>query len=224
MTFRIITLFIGLALSASATVFSANTDTQTESYMNGVIHIYGNEVRFPMTAWQEEALDRHHKHKRKKHLEAFQTYTNEEDGIFIFEQMPNEDSFDNWSKLYSILGMDHAKEKPINVYMISNANHKIFKESCLDYRYVEEAASESPHETTLITLFCEQIKGTQEGEIMVKHISVTQDNQSIEIYHEWKGPAFDHRKPSTWPASPEDINDIKQRFNHISILNTSQME
>jgi len=177
-----------------------------------------------MPLWQELAMNQYLNSTNKEHQIAFKTFTYEKGGIFILEQIPNDQYLDDWSTMYAIHAANYSKQTPIDMNIMINANKQVFKDNCVNFKYAESPVKTSSIDSVIITIFCDQIKETQEGEIMVKHITVTKDNQSIEIYQEWKGDKFIIDQQSTWPVTQSDIDNITQRLSSISIRSVNQAE
>ena len=69
----------------------------------------------------------------------------------------------------------------------------------------------------IITLFCEQINHTNDGEIMVKFITTTPNQTTIQAYTEWKGSTFNVLDQKTWPVSWSTITGQIKRYQQVEV-------
>ena len=88
---------------------------------------------------------------------------------------------------------------------------------CTFYQYLEIPVHTKTSQGLIVTIFCEQIKNTHEGEIMVKFITTTPNYTTVQIYSEWKGATFDALDEATWPVSWATLQDQIKRYQKINI-------
>ena len=182
------------------------------------INVFGNDIIYPVPAWQESAYHKHNPNKHKQEL--FNTYKKQQNRTFIFEQIPQDETFKTWSKLSALSASFHPDEKDLNPQIVAYRNKMIFKKSCSFYHYLEIPAKTNSTSGVIITIFCENINNTSEGEVMVKFITTTPNHTTLQIYSEWKGKPFNAWDEATWPVSWDQIMDQVERFQHIEIETT----
>lgn len=190
--------------------------TPDQPRVKQTINVFGNQITYPMSAWQE--AEYHQLKQSKRNSDLFNVYRQEQNRKYIFEQIPSNETFKTWTKLNAIFAIFHPDQKNITADHIAYNNKSIFKKSCTSYQYLEIPVQTKTSRGLIVTIFCEQIKKTQEGEVMVKFITITPNLTSIQIYSEWKGAPFDALDEETWPVSWDVIKSQIERYKHISIV------
>ncbi|MBV53883.1 MAG: hypothetical protein CL816_07515 [Coxiellaceae bacterium] len=217
MRFHISSYILVLLFSST---FNTTTAVEANPYpVKQQINVFGNDVLYPVSAWQESAYRDRSQEKHKGSL--YNTYRKQKNRTFILEHIPHNETFTTWSKLSALSASFHPDQKDLNPQIIAYQNKMIFKKSCSFYHYLEIPAKTNSTSGIIITIFCETIKDTDEGEVMVKFITTTANHTTLQIYSEWKGQPFNVWDESTWPVSWSKIMDQVQRYQYITI-NTDQ--
>lgn len=212
-TFRLTPL---IAIFSAILLQSTVLASPDQPHVKQTINVFGNQITLPMSAWQEAAYHQYKQNGSKSEL--FNTYRQEKNRTFIFEQIPAEENFKQWTKLNAISAIFHPDRKHITADHLAFNNKSVFKKACSSYMYMEIPVQTDTVQGLILTIFCEQIKKTQEGEVMVKFITTTPNLTSIQIYSEWKGAPFDALDEETWPVSWDVIKDQIERYKLISIV------
>ncbi|MAR83336.1 MAG: hypothetical protein CMF55_00880 [Legionellales bacterium] len=205
-----------IAILTGITLQSTALATPDQPRIQQTINIFDNQITYPMSAWQEAEYHQLKQSKRKSEL--FNTYRQQKNRSFIFEQIPSKETFKIWTKLNAISAIFHPDQKQVTPEHIAYNNKDTFKKSCTSYQYIEIPVQTKTSRGLIVTIFCEQIKKTQEGEIMVKFITTTPNLTSIQIYSEWKGAPFNALDEKTWPVSWDTIKDQIERYKMVDIV------
>ncbi len=205
-----------IAIFSAIVLQSTVLATPDQPRVKQTINVFGNQVTYPMSAWQE--AEYHQFKQSKRTSELFNTYQQQKNRSFIFEQIPSKETFKIWTKLNALSAIFHPDQKHVTPEHIAYNNKGTFKKSCTSYQYLEIPVKTKTSRGLIVTIFCEQIKNTNEGEVMVKFITTTTNFTTIQIYSEWKGAPFNALDEETWPVSWDTIKDQIERYKMVDIV------
>lgn len=186
-----------------------------ESQATIVIDVYDNTVILPMMDWQIQEAKKISADRGNGFMKADRQVSRLN---FIYEMIPPDETFDKWTKIYAIFGINTPTNPPINIDQHLQENIFHFTNSCSGLSHkIDRAIGDDPN-AIIITFYCQTLKGTNEGEIALKYIKKTSNNKIIHVYHEWKGQQFKKSDESSWPVTELEINEAKRRFERIQII------
>jgi len=210
---KILTLIMKILISAA---FILGSTVLAENHrLKQKITVFGNEVILPMSAWQAAEYAEYKRTQSNGPL--FRTHRQQKNRQFILEQVPMNQTFKDWTSLSAILAIFHPDEKHLTAKHFAYSNKMFFRKSCNFYQYMEIPVSTKTSEGYIITLFCEKINHTNDGEIMVKFITTTPNQTTIQAYTEWKGSAFNVLDQKTWPVSWSTITGQIKRYQQVEV-------
>ena len=210
---RILSLITKIIISAA---FILGSTVLAENYrLKQKITVFGNEVILPMSAWQVYEYAEYKRTQSDGPL--FRSHRQQKNRQFILEQIPINQTFSDWTSLSATLAIYHPDEKHLTAKHFAYSNKMFFKKSCSFYQYMEIPVSTKTSDGIIITLFCEQINHTNDGEIMVKFITTTPNQTTIQAYTEWKGSAFNVLDQKTWPVSWSTITGQIKRYQQVEV-------
>ena len=126
-----------LTMLLCSTVYATNTSKlNQDTKLEGIIHLFGNVVNYPLPAWMKEAMIKNAQSQSNKSIESFKTCRDEAPGHLLIEMIPQNETFENWTRLFAILAY-HTHKAP-TVKHIQNVSRSIYKESCKKLSIADE--------------------------------------------------------------------------------------
>ncbi len=192
----------------------ANSNSESDAYK--VVHsikIYDAIVEFPEPSWfQKGGAPVQSKY-----------YRNQAGRSFIFEQIPDTETFENWTKLYAVFGFKFPTTN-VSEKVFAAEDLSSFRKACGKENF-QLTELKSPPGTLTVKLFCPSTPygpkhlnyGPDVGEVALYQYSKV-GSTILKVYHEWRGPSFDINNPPSWPVSAEELGTMIERFKAIRFI------
>ncbi|WP_148301836.1 hypothetical protein [Sneathiella glossodoripedis] len=195
--------------ASTTTTNNKNVATNAEK-VNHIIKIYDAVVSFPEPSWFEIG---------GKPVQS-RYYRNQSGPSFVFEQIPEKETFEAWTKLYAVSGLKFPTPLvPLDIFVSKSIEAQEMACGKENTKIIRHPAQ--PGQTTL-TIVCKSTPyapkqlnyGPNVGQIGLYHFAKI-GTTMLKVYQEWRGQHFDFDTPSTWPASQSEMNTMLERFKTI---------
>lgn len=142
-------------------------------------------------------------------LKEVKPYRSQKGDDFIYELIPADESFENWSTLFAVSAMRNNRSVPVTTWRDYGLD--LMRTSCQGYRELTYLVNEN---VALLQVFCPRVKGMPMkgyeggmGEIGL-FAFIVHDTILIKHYVEWRGQAFDIDNPLEWPVEQSEIDKV----------------
>ncbi|MBO6782369.1 MAG: hypothetical protein JJ899_03720 [Alphaproteobacteria bacterium] len=181
------------------------------------INVYDAIVTLPQPSWSGTSTD------GRPDIEQSRYYKDQKGPQFIFEQIPKDEEFESWTRLYAVFGFHSGRDSNIPLDAFVAASVQQFFNSCGPANVKVDLLHRSRVAVTMIVLCRDSPNGRREigygpgiGQVGLFTFARYR-NTLLKIYQEWRGSAFELDEPDTWPVDQSELKMMIERFQTIRV-------
>jgi hypothetical protein len=173
-----------------------------------VINVYELIVEYPPPVWASLKVTANHFHREQQ------------GGQFILEQVPEDEKFADWTRIYAILAL-HSVNGRFETFQ-ALAVREWYKACPARHLALQSLRDEPSHWQILV--FCESSAdgpaasgwGADVGAVTLMDVQ-KMSNTFVRVHHTWRGERFDREDRSSWPVQEDEIREMIGRFSRIRL-------
>ena len=204
-----LTLLAGAVLM-SQVAFTESKDKPDYRNLKSMVNIFGATLTYLPPVWYKS---------NKNPLENSEFHRVSKGGLFMLEEIPKGQSFDDWKEIYVVMatgGVTESVKQDLDLYF---SDYKI---AC--NKHYDMSVAYQGDDKVIFQVMCEKTPGTtasgygkKKGTLAL--FSYTRlGNIAVFNKHEWRGKAFKKSDKESWPVSQRDYAETLMRLQQVKFM------
>lgn len=179
------------------------------------IDLYDALLKYPQPSWISGPIE-------SADLLARSEFFKEQIGpTFVFEQIPEGESFERWQSLYAVIAQDLAPDQKVPMLTFVELSVKANERACADGDFGVQVLTIDDADATVAMVCGATAHGAADigygpdvGEVSIWRFLIFA-NTYIKVYHRWRGAAFDidtKDKARDWPVAESEFVEMVRRM------------
>lgn len=179
-----------------------------------LIQVYDANVKYVAPSWIKPG---NYGNQSKYHRD-------QKGNLFIFEQVPSKEGFNNWKRLFAVMGLKQKSNASASFEKFINLGFYEFLKICGKQNFRLQPIDQKYNSKTFMMLCGDSPNasgkhgfGKGVGEVgLFKFFH--HKNTLVKVYQEWRGNSFKINDSRTWPVSEAEFHVMFNRFKKVEVL------